>query len=482
MRKNKRKSAIRRVIKGILLFILAVLVINIVAAYIPFANPPALEDPAAIEARAEAMSADIETQDRATILETRTDALDERIRLMMQAKEELIITTYDCQDGESTRDILCAAVDRANAGVQVRILVDGISGRLKLLTSDLFRAVEAHPNIEIRFYNLLTQWTPWKHMGRMHDKYVIADDFAYILGGRNMFDYFLGEYPAPTHSRDREALVYNGAHGTGESADSSLFQVRDYFEAMWAHRETRFFHVGIDEARREAVYADLAARFERIRSEKPELFAPVDYAAMTEPTSGIWLISNPNTIYAKQPVVFSTLCALMRRAREDIVIHSPYVVLNADMRAALTEIAGRTPVTLMINAVENGQNVVGSGDYLYHKREVLSTGMQVLEYAGGDSYHGKSVAIDDDIAIIGSYNLDLRSTHVDTELMLVIRSRAINAQLRANMAALHADCRRVIDAERAETPDGLHIPPLSVPRAIALRTIGALMQLVRNLA
>ena len=481
MSKNKRGRAIRHVVKGILLFFLAVLLINIIAAYLPFANPPGLDDPGAIEARAEAMCADIETQDRATILETRTDALNERIRLMMQAKEELVITTYDCRDGESTRDILCVALNRANAGVKVRILVDGISGRLKLLTSDLFQAIEAHPGIEIRFYNLLTQWTPWKHMGRMHDKYVIADDFAYILGGRNMFDYFLGEYPAPTHSWDREALVYNGAHGADGSGESSLFQIRDYFEAMWALQETHVFHVGIDEARRDAVYAQLAARFERIRAEKPELFAPVDYAAMTQPTQGIWLVSNPNTIYAKQPVVFSTLCALMRRAQKDIIIHSPYVALNEDMREALTEIAAKTPVTLMINAVENGQNVVGSGDYLYHKKEVLSTGMRILEYAGGDSYHGKSVAIDDDLAIIGSYNLDLRSTHVDTELMLVIRSRAANAQLRANMEALHADCRRVIDAAHSETPADLFIPTMSLPKMIALRAIGALMQPVRNL-
>lgn len=28
----------------------------------------------------------------------------------------------------------------------------------------------------------------------MHDKYLIVDDTAYILGGRNTFGYFLGSY------------------------------------------------------------------------------------------------------------------------------------------------------------------------------------------------------------------------------------------------------------------------------------------------
>ena len=30
-------------------------------------------------------------------------------------------------------------------------------------------------------------------MGRLHDKYLIVDDTAYIVGGRNTYDYFLGE-------------------------------------------------------------------------------------------------------------------------------------------------------------------------------------------------------------------------------------------------------------------------------------------------
>ena len=31
--------------------------------------------------------------------------------------------------------------------------------------------------------------------GRMHDKYLIADGKRYILGGRNTYNYFLGDFP-----------------------------------------------------------------------------------------------------------------------------------------------------------------------------------------------------------------------------------------------------------------------------------------------
>ena len=480
MPKSKKARGLRHALRWLVQGLLLILLYNIAVGYLPFSRTPKLEDPAVLEARAVEMSRDIDTADRAMILETRTQALDERLRLIAQAKREIIITTYDCRDGESTRDILCAALAKADDGVKVRLLIDGIAGRL-LTFNETFRAFAAHPNVEVRFYNVLQPFAAWKHMGRMHDKYVIVDDLGYILGGRNMFDYFLGEYPAPTHSHDREALVYNGAHSTSGSTASSLFQVREYFEGVWALDVTTIFTPRIDPARQAEIWNQLNARYERLRAEKPELFAPADYNALTAPTQGIWLVANPTGIYAKQPVVFNQLCALMRQARRGIVIHSPYVVLNADMAEALSEIAARVPVTLMVNAVENGQNVVASGDYLYHKSEVLATGVQVLEYAGGDSYHGKSLAIDDNIAIIGSFNLDLRSTYVDTELMLVIRSGAINAQLRENMAALHADCQRVISLDETIVPQGLTIPEMPAVKRVALRLLGGVMQLVRNL-
>lgn len=53
-----------------------------------------------------------------------------------------------------------------------------------------FRELTSHPNVEVRFYNNINLLTPWRANYRMHDKYLIADDFAYMLGGRNTGDLF----------------------------------------------------------------------------------------------------------------------------------------------------------------------------------------------------------------------------------------------------------------------------------------------------
>lgn len=479
--RKKKKSGFRRFLRGIKWVLILCILFNLGAAYWPFVRLPALTAESAMtaEARAAEMFEDQVTGDRAMIIESSADALDERIRLIEQARREIIIVTYENHDGESTRDVLAAAIRKAAEGVRVRFLVDGIAGRFDHMGGDLFRAVAAYPNIEVRFYNLIRPFTPWKHMGRMHDKYVIVDDTAFILGGRNMFDKFLGEYTTTNRSLDREVLIYD-ADGGG---DGSLGQLRAYFEGMWAGEETSVFSAAhdISAERRQKVYKALDERYNALKAAKPELFAPYDYKRVTVPTQGVWLISNPTGIYAKEPVVFGQLIAMMNRATDNVVIHSPYAVLNGYMRESLRQVTGKVPLTLMINAVENGANLVGSGDYLYHRGDVLSTGASILEYAGGKSYHGKAVAIDDCLSVIGSFNLDLRSTYVDTELMLVIRSPEINAELRGYMEALHADCRRVIDAQNARVPDGLSLPQFPVWKRVLVYAIGLLVQPIRNL-
>ena len=49
---------------------------------------------------------------------------------------------------------------------------------------------------------------------------------------------------------------------------------------------------------------------------------------------------------------------------------------------------------------------------------------------GGHSCHTKAVLIDDRMSIVGSYNLDMRSTYQDTELMLAIDSKELNSMIR----------------------------------------------------
>lgn len=72
-------------------------------------------------------------------------------------------------------------------------------------------------------------------------------------------------------------------------------------------------------------------------------------------------------------------------------------------------------------------------DYQRHKAELIATGMELHEYEGGVSYHGKSITVDDQLAIIGSFNMDMRSVYIDTELCWVVHSEEVTHQLQDSM-------------------------------------------------
>lgn len=93
------------------------------------------------------------------------------------------------------------------------------------------------------------------------------------------------------------------------------------------------------------------------------------------------------------------------------------------MTERLTEICKKVPeVRMMTNSIANNGNPFGAMDYRANKSKLLDTGIQILEYDGGISYHGKCFVIDNRLSAIGSFNWDMRSAYLDTELMLVIDS------------------------------------------------------------
>lgn len=392
--------------------------------------------------------------DRAVILEDNSEALIERVRMIRGAKERIILSTFDFRPDISGKILLAALLDAAERGVSVRVVVDGVSGLLRMEQNPYFFALSSHENAEIRIYNRVNPLMPWRLMGRLHDKYLVADDTAYILGGRNSFSYFLGEWPGHKNY-DRDVLVYNAG---GDTA-SSLYQVEAYFNEVWNLKYTSTFHNRADTADRTCVKraaAELKELYAQYLSDYPAAETVPDYLTMTYPTKKITLLANPTTAYAKEPTVFYALTELMKQAKHSVTIHTPYIIANGLMYDAFAQIAAAVPdARMMTNSVANNGNPFGAGDYRANFDKIRATGMQLLEYEGGISYHGKSIVIDDDLSIVGSFNMDMRSVYLDTELMLVIDSIEVNAQLRSLLARYEYECAIV-------QPDGSRVFPTGV--------------------
>lgn len=444
------------------LLVLFLLLAYVCAIVLPYARQPAVTAATIEGFTASDFYGDSDTGQRARIISDNGEALAERIRLISQAEEEIILSTFDFNADDSGKMLLAALLSASRRGVHVSLLVDGLAYATGILGNPWFQALTREENVELKVYNPLNPLKPWNLMGRLHDKYLIADRTAYILGGRNCYDFFLGDHDG-YKNYDWDVLV------CCEDAEAfpSLDQLLEYFRSVWALDECHAVA-----SRKEGKQEELLALYSRMQEEHADWFRPVDYKELTVPARRVRLVSNPIGPQVKEPLVFYTITELMEQAEESVSIHTPYILCDDWMLGQLADICISVPkVTMMTNSVANNGNPFGAMDYYVNKEKLLGSGVGMLEYDSGVSYHGKCFTIDDRIAAVGSFNWDMRSAYLDTELMLVIDSPELNRQLREAMGGYEQDSLKVIDADSYDLAEGQTPQPLTPSRERRLKLL-----------
>ncbi len=166
--------------------------------------------------------------ERVLCIDDNREALIWRLRLIDRAENEIILSTFDFRVDNSGKDMIAALNEAAERGVNIKILVDGISGDMYLRCNRLIGALAANTNVTNQAYNPINLMTPWKINYRLHDKYLIVDGKQYLLGGRNTNDLFLGEYKdKEDRNIDREVLVCS------DGTNSSTEALTAYFAKIW---------------------------------------------------------------------------------------------------------------------------------------------------------------------------------------------------------------------------------------------------------
>ncbi|MDO5417809.1 MAG: phospholipase D family protein [Lachnospiraceae bacterium] len=446
--------------KKVISVIVLLLIVFILGAVLPYAWQPKVSRNMTEQFQPDDFYGASETGERACIISDNETALEERIRLISQAEKRIILSTFEFDADESGKDVLSALMAAAERGVEVSVIADGFPGVLQFPGNPYFHAFTGTPGVEMKVYNPVRVWKPWTLMGRLHDKYLIVDDSTYLLGGRNTYDFFLGEGTG-YQNYDWDVLVWckekeEGAAGVLEN--KSVGQLLNYFDSVWYHPESKRFYSRFRQKLSSVSKAEeeLKTRYAGLQKEHPDWFEACDYEEKTFPVNQIRLLSNPVQTGVKEPVVFYQMTELMKSAREEVRFHTPYIICNDWMLERLKEVCQSVDsVQMMTNSVANNGNPFGAMDYQYHKQKILDTGVEILEYDGGVSYHGKCFAIDDRLSGIGSFNWDMRSAYLDTELMLVLDSEGLNRQLREVMKQYEKESLKVRKDGTVRIPDGL---------------------------
>jgi cardiolipin synthase len=289
--------------------------------------------------------------------------------------------------GRAWRDLL---VEKARAGVQVRLLLDGLGSRIAR-RHHLMRPLEAAGG-EVAYFLPLTLWNRRPTINfRNHRKIVTVDGCTGFLGGLNIGD----EYTARWHDL---ALEMEGP---------VVDQLQETFAEDW------FFAT-----RREIIAPHIFCRWQ-----SPEASAPLPPPDDDQAVCSV-LASGPHTPHNfTHDAIFLSLA----QARQRVYISTPYLIPEESTMTALrTAVYRGVDVRVLVPAISDAWIVQWAGRSYYP--DLLAAGIRLYEYQP-TILHAKSIVIDDDLSIVGSANIDVRSFRLNFEVSCLTRSKPLARRL-----------------------------------------------------
>jgi cardiolipin synthase len=329
-----------------------------------------------------------------------TDAFKAVCHIIDGAQKALHSAIYILADDEAGREIIARMTARARLGVDVRLLVDGV-GSIDLPETALAELRAAGGRVAIFNPLLLGVFRGLANL-RNHRKIIVADGAVAWSGGRNFsLDYMRAECP-PECWTDLSFTIAGPA--------AQLLQ-----EVFWS----------------DWVFAS---------------GQPPDTASATPPAqcgqSKIQIV--PSGPDVPEDPLFSALLSASFAARQRIWLVSPYFVPDEALMHAWL-LAARMGVDVRIVVPQHSDSRLVDIARTSYVRDLQAAGAKILRHQG-PTLHLKAFVIDDEIAGIGTANLDTRSLFLNFEMTAMLYSRDDVAKVMAVIETVMGKSREGVPA------------------------------------
>ncbi len=136
--------------------------------------------------------------------------------------------------------------------------------------------------------------------------------------------------------------------------------------------------------------------------------------------------SGPGFPHENNLRLFNTL---IYGARHRLSLTSPYFVPDESLLYAVTTAAQRgVDVELFVN--EHGDQFMVWHAQMSYYRALLEAGVRIHLYPAPLVLHAKHFSVDDDVAVIGSSNMDMRSFGLNMEISMLVRGTEFIDEMR----------------------------------------------------
>jgi cardiolipin synthase len=306
---------------------------------------------------------------------------DVLIGRIQAARETVHFETFLWKEGALGRRVADALIDRARAGVQVRVLLDA-EGSKAIGTSVVQQMRDA--GCRVVFFHERRIRNIGVFNDRDHRKLVVVDGREAFVGGHCVVDEWLGNAEDGKHYADISLHLHGPIVHTVQSA----------FSENWA-------------------------------GETGELFVGDDVFPALDPTGDILMhavFAKPENSAPAVKILHHTAICL---ARSRIWIQNPYFIPEPDAIDAFGQAVARgVDVRVLMPSTSGSDNpmVQHAGHRNFEK--LLRCGVRLFEYPH-TLLHQKVMTVDGVWSAIGSSNFDDRSFETNDELTLSIRDEAL---------------------------------------------------------
>jgi len=293
------------------------------------------------------------------------------------AQHYVLLESYIFADDEIGRRFAAALIDRAQAGIMVRLHLDA-AGSLFWASHQLISKLRRN-GVTVRWFHRWSWHHPWRYNRRNHRKLLVVDHDCAYLGGFNI------------HRENSRAL---------------------YGDARW--RDT---HIGFSGALAGQAM-ELFRRFWSGRKRPPVLHSA---------ESGSILLSNFSR--GGRRYLNGSFADMVSHARQSIYLTTPYFVPNRRTQRLLCEAAQRGMDVRLLVPRKNDMRLAQWAAHAAYE-PLLESGVRIFEYLPR-LLHSKTTVVDGTHASVGTSNIDYRSFFLNYELNLFTHNSWLCERLRA---------------------------------------------------
>jgi len=354
-----------------------------------------------------------------------------RFEYARRAQSSLYVQTLLFQDdetGHTLTDIMC---ERAQSGVDVRLILDDFfsfgkkDGVIQRLRNAGVKVLINNPILK----NVV------KANFRSHQKLFVIDETIAIVGGMNIGD----EYAKG------EITEYGWRDTDVEVQGPVVREILELFERNWEDLTLKKWNETGELSKYKKAKGDVTA-FKGLKNVDKLIRGPIPvYFAVppvVESADARFVTTSP--ISDKDDNILDLFEIYLNRSRQQVVFQSAYFIPTDRLVTAIEDAVLRgVEVKIITNSIESNNHPSGgwAGRESYEK--VLRAGARIFEWQGAQTLHSKVSLFDSFAVTLGAYNVNSRSHSSDSEDVIAFEDFRVARVFKQMLDKDFARCREI---------------------------------------